>query len=510
MSLIDIVKAKVLETLTEGYVPKKHGPDWIHHPDHAKWKAEQKAKTVRTRVVHSKPIDTSDHKLHKALENHLGGSFEHFESEPKHGHNEHGHPTMIARVTHSYTHEDLGMHPDEMDDTSESYRVKVTKHPQHGYQVGHLSNGGLHEEVDLNEAFTVTGVKGSESGDRWEMRTHAKGEKHEWSSIVKTHQNGKSIKNEHGGYSPYKTGKTSYVKSHFAKLREEVELEEEFKKGSLVTTVKGMKGVVMNTRETKDGTTVYEVHPHGDHKGKWGSDYVGWHHPDDLTLREEVEDLSEMDLGPSALKNHQANWKKSIKPTAHPNAMKAYAAAAKAVRTPGDLHDFHNTIKADGNHIEEATEHLEEKQFGAPASKEKFKFKSNKLTDVVSSMLKKKLDNKTPKPVKEEVELEEAFSVVCRGNTYNYRSLKDALNDGHPHSAVVHSGKKQLGTVGSLKEDTLQEITKARVIAAIRKGIDKEKDAWKSGDMTNAVRMGKKVVSVASKVKSHFKEETKE
>ncbi len=121
--------------------------------------------------------------------------------------------------------------------------------------------------------------------------------------------------------------------------------------------------------------------------------------------------------------------------------------------------------------VSEDVEQLDEKQFGAPANKDKFKIKSETAASTVNSLMKKKLGNKeiktalkAEKTVKEEVELGE----------------------------------------------TLQEITKARVIAAIRKGIDKEKDAWKSGDMTSAVKMGKKVVSVASKAKSHFKEETEE
>lgn len=71
--------------------------------------------------------------------------------------------------------------------------------------------------------------------------------------------------------------------------KEDVELTEEFKKGDLVTTVHGMNGIIKGTRQTSKGTTVYDVHPHGDHKGKWGGNYVGWHNPADLTLREDVD-----------------------------------------------------------------------------------------------------------------------------------------------------------------------------------------------------------------------------
>lgn len=81
--------------------------------------------------------------------------------------------------------------------------------------------GPLPEE-SLDEAHKVTGVKGSETGDRYEMRTHAPGEHHEWSSIVKTHQGGKSTQNQWGGHSPLRTGKTGYVKKHFDKLEEKL------------------------------------------------------------------------------------------------------------------------------------------------------------------------------------------------------------------------------------------------------------------------------------------------
>jgi hypothetical protein len=108
-----------------------------------------------TTIRYGKKIDSSDPKLHKALEDHLGGSFEHFESEPRHGHNEHGHATMVAHVTHSYTHEDMGLPKDEMEDTAETYKIKVTKHPQHGYQIGHLMSKGLGEEVELDEFYST-------------------------------------------------------------------------------------------------------------------------------------------------------------------------------------------------------------------------------------------------------------------------------------------------------------------------------------------------------------------
>jgi hypothetical protein len=142
MSLFDELKSQIMSRLDEAYIPKKHGPEWIHHPDHAKWKAAQKPAKQAARPA--KPIDTSDHKLHKALERHLGGQFEHFDG-LRHSHDPAGHPILHARVVHSYTADDLGMRADEMEDTSETHRVKITKHAK-GYTVSHHS--GVNEEVE--------------------------------------------------------------------------------------------------------------------------------------------------------------------------------------------------------------------------------------------------------------------------------------------------------------------------------------------------------------------------
>ena len=68
------------------------------------------------------------------------------------------------------------------------------------------------------------------------------------------------------------------------------------------------------------------------------------------TEEEDMEDINEMALGPNALKRHKETWHKAIKPGINPKARVAYAAAAKNVKTVRDLHDFHKTIKADGNH----------------------------------------------------------------------------------------------------------------------------------------------------------------
>jgi hypothetical protein len=76
------------------------------------------------------------------------------------------------------------------------------------------------ETVPLVEEDGKTTVvsKGKESGTRWEMRTRLAGEPGEYSSIIKTHQDGKHLQNRWGGYNVYKTGKTPYIKKHFERL----------------------------------------------------------------------------------------------------------------------------------------------------------------------------------------------------------------------------------------------------------------------------------------------------
>lgn len=71
-------------------------------------------------------------------------------------------------------------------------------------------------------AETLVGTKGSEKASRYEMHTRMPGEASEYSSIIKTHQDGKPLQNQWGGYNTLRTGKTAYVKKHFDKLDEEV------------------------------------------------------------------------------------------------------------------------------------------------------------------------------------------------------------------------------------------------------------------------------------------------
>lgn len=110
-----------------------------------------------------KALDSSSRSLHRTLEDHLGGKFEHYESEPRHGHvtlpDGRKAAVMDATVTHSYTHEDLGMSPSEMPDTSETYPVRVIKHPDHGMIVHHRPHR-LGESVELDEGLRLVSKHG--------------------------------------------------------------------------------------------------------------------------------------------------------------------------------------------------------------------------------------------------------------------------------------------------------------------------------------------------------------
>lgn len=76
--------------------------------------------------------------------------------------------------------------------------------------------GHLPEETEKKPLYKVGAVKGHESGDRYERRDYST-----HSSIVKTHQGGKSTQNKWGGHSPLRVGKPAYVAKHFSKLEEE-------------------------------------------------------------------------------------------------------------------------------------------------------------------------------------------------------------------------------------------------------------------------------------------------
>lgn len=68
--------------------------------------------------------------------------------------------------------------------------------------------------VEASPAYETAGVKGSEEGDRFELRKYST-----HSTVVKTHQGGKSLKNDSGGYPPIATGGHHYTTRKFNKLQ---------------------------------------------------------------------------------------------------------------------------------------------------------------------------------------------------------------------------------------------------------------------------------------------------
>lgn len=85
----------------------------------------------------------------------------------------------------------------------------------------------LHEA----SAQTLVATKGSDKASRYEMHTNMPGEASEYSSIIKTHQDGKPLQNRWGGYNTLRTGKTTYVKKHFDRLNEDLEQIDELGEG---------------------------------------------------------------------------------------------------------------------------------------------------------------------------------------------------------------------------------------------------------------------------------------
>lgn len=139
-------------------------------------------------------------------------------------------------ITHSIRLKDM-LEPDT--NLPEWVQAKITLAEDYvvtaaNYMEGQQDNQGagdsMDEEVELDEDVNkiVAGVKGTETGNRYEMHTYSPGTKDEWSAIVKTHQNGDSLQNKHGGYGTLRVGKTPYVKKHFdqIKIDEEIELQE--------------------------------------------------------------------------------------------------------------------------------------------------------------------------------------------------------------------------------------------------------------------------------------------
>ena len=113
-----------------------------------------------------KDIDPSDPKAHKALRDMFGGEFEHYEDEPRHVRvtDKEGvtHAAMHCRVTHSYTANDMGMHKDEFQDTSETHGATLIKHSKTGKITAMPRRSSMNENVDLDEAFADQGSSGTD------------------------------------------------------------------------------------------------------------------------------------------------------------------------------------------------------------------------------------------------------------------------------------------------------------------------------------------------------------
>jgi hypothetical protein len=115
--------------------------------------AERKSKEAPV----TKQVDVSHPDVHKALEDHLGGRFEHFDGIGHHheviGRDGKRKSAINVRAVHSYTHKDLGMRPEDMDDTSESYVVKIVNQGGGKYTVIH------HMKEEVEQMDEVSGSR---------------------------------------------------------------------------------------------------------------------------------------------------------------------------------------------------------------------------------------------------------------------------------------------------------------------------------------------------------------
>jgi hypothetical protein len=133
----------------------------------------------------------------------------------------------------------------------------------------------------LNEASsqTLVATKGSDKASRYEMHTNMPGEASEYSSIIKTHQDGKPLQNRWGGYNTLRTGKTAYVKKHFAQLGEDLDLNESTigswsNAGPFIRVTKG------TDRVTKKPARHVEIHDMGNKTRLITSVHPDWKNED--------------------------------------------------------------------------------------------------------------------------------------------------------------------------------------------------------------------------------------
>ena len=92
-------------------------------------------------------------------------------------------------------------------------------------------------EETVTEDKKIISVKGSTSGNRYELHAHNQGHPSEWHGIIKTHQGGHSLKNEFGGFPPLNVGSPKHVASKWKAIKE-TQLDE-VSKEKLGSYVKG-------------------------------------------------------------------------------------------------------------------------------------------------------------------------------------------------------------------------------------------------------------------------------
>jgi len=144
-TLKEAIRAKIIPTHMSSGKPNPNHPKYAEHK--AAYDAAKAAEPKKPRAARpGKPVDSSDSKLHSALEDHLGGSFEHFEGPLKHYTTKEGHPAAKMTVTHSYKASDFGYEHDT-EDMAETHHVTAVRKGGK-YEIYHRS---MREGVELDE-----------------------------------------------------------------------------------------------------------------------------------------------------------------------------------------------------------------------------------------------------------------------------------------------------------------------------------------------------------------------